>query len=205
MTLSPGQTLQHGKYTIKQELKRRRYDITYLAEQPNGERWVIKILNPTVLSGLTPDERDRLKTLFWQEAIKITQCSGTAHIVKAEMPFQEGEIACLPMEYLDANSLAERSKPILTEAVALKYIQQIGEALKVIHQQGIIHRDICPENIFLRIHHGEVEAILTDFGLALDCDTVLYCHICQSVLYCLFCRYWRSQKNNCSYVSKPSQ
>ena len=68
------------------------------------------------------------------------------------MPFQEGEVACLPIEYLDANSLAERGKPILTEAVALKYIRQIGEALKIVHQQGIIHRDICPENIFLRIN-----------------------------------------------------
>lgn len=173
MTLSPGQTLQNGKYTIKQELKRRRYDITYLAEQPNGERSVIKILNPTVLAGSTPEERERLETLFWQEAIKIAKCSGTAYIVKAEMPFQEGTVACLPIEYLDANSLAERSKPILTETVALKYIQQIGEALTIVHQQGIVHRDICPDNIFLRINGSEVEAVLTNFGLALDCDAVL--------------------------------
>jgi serine/threonine protein kinase len=173
MTLSPGQTLHNGKYTIKQELKRRQYDITYLAERSDGEKWVIKTLNSAVLSSLTPDERDRLESLFWQEAIKIAKCSGTAHIIKAEMPFKAGEVACLPIEYLDANSLAERAKPILTEATALKYIQQIGEALKIVHQQGIVHRDICPENIFLRINEGEIEAVLTNFGLALDCDAVL--------------------------------
>ncbi|MGB3532471.1 MAG: serine/threonine-protein kinase [Microcoleaceae cyanobacterium] len=173
MTLNPGQTLHNGKYTIKQELKRRQYDITYLAERSDGEKWVIKTLNPAVLAALTPDERDRLESLFWQEAIKIAKCSGTPHIVKAEMPFQEGEVAYLPIEYLDANSLAERAKPILTEAIALKYMRQIGEALTIVHQQGIIHRDICPENIFLRIQQGEIEAVLTNFGLALDCDAIL--------------------------------
>ena len=175
MTLSLGQTLQNGKYTytIERELKRRQYDITYLAQRSDGEKWIIKILNPAVLAALSSEECDRLKTLFWQEAVKIAKCSGTPHIVKVEMPFQEGTIACLPMEYLEADSLAERGKPILTEAVALKYIQQIGEALTIIHQQGIIHRNICPENIFLRINESEVEAVLTNFGLALDCDAVL--------------------------------
>ena len=47
-----------------------------MAEQPSGELSVIKILNPTVLAGLTPEERDRLETLFWQEAVKIAKCNG---------------------------------------------------------------------------------------------------------------------------------
>ncbi|MGB3402324.1 MAG: serine/threonine-protein kinase [Microcoleaceae cyanobacterium] len=173
MTLNPGQTLQNGKYTIEKELKRRQYDITYLAERSDGEKWVIKTLNPAVLAALPPDERDRLESLFWQEAIKIAKCSDTAHIIKAEYPFKEESVAYLPIEYLDANSLAERAKPILTEAMALKYMQQIGKALTIVHQQGIIHRDICPENIFLRIQQGEIEAVLTDFGLALNCDAIL--------------------------------
>ena len=164
MALSPGQKLQNGQYTVKRELKRRQYDITYLAERSDGERWVIKILNPAVLAALNPEERDRLETLFWQEAIKIAKCSGTPHIVKVEMPFKEGTVACLPMEYLGTDSLAEQPQRILAEPNALEYIRQIGEALTIVHQQGIVHRDICPENIFLRIQNGTVEAVLTDFG-----------------------------------------
>ncbi len=174
MVLSQGQKLQKGKYTVKRELKRRRYDITYLAERSDGTWWVIKILDPAELEALNPEERDRLETFFWQETSKIFKCSGTPHIVKVEMPFKEGTVACLPMEYLGTDSLANRPQRILSEPIALKYVQQIGEALTTVHQQGIVHRDICPENIFLRfLQDGKVEAVLTNFGLALDVDAML--------------------------------
>ena len=168
MALSPGQELQNRKYTVKRELKRRQYDITYLAERSDGERWVIKVLNPAVLAALNLEERNRLENLFLQEAFKIAECSGTPHIVKVGRPFQEvtpnGTFACLPMEYLGTDSLAERQQRILAEQNALEYIRQIGKALTIVHQQGIVHRDICPENIFLRIQNGTAEAVLTDFG-----------------------------------------
>ncbi|MEL7036450.1 MAG: protein kinase [Cyanobacteria bacterium J06592_8] len=149
MALSQDQKLQNGKYTVKRELKRRQYDITYLAEGSDGERWVIKVLNPAVLAGMNSEERNRLENLFLQESSKIHESSGTPHIVKVGRPFQEttsnGTFACLPMEYLGTNSLAERQQQILAEPNALEYIQQIGEALTIIHQQGIVHRDICFE------------------------------------------------------------
>jgi serine/threonine protein kinase len=173
MVLSEGQGLQRGKYIVKRKLKHRQYDITYLAERSDGTRWVIKILDPVVLAALNPEERNRLENLFLQEAFKIAECSGTPHIVKVEMPFKEETVACLPMEYLGTDSLADRPQRIFSEANALEYIRQIGEALTIVHQQGIIHRDICPENIFLRLHHRKVEAVLTDFGLALGVDAML--------------------------------
>ena len=90
MTLNSGQTLQKGKYTIEKELGRGRFGITYRAKRSDGERWAIKILNPDVLAVLSPDERDRLEIMFWQKAVKLSKCSGTSHIVQAEMPFKEG-------------------------------------------------------------------------------------------------------------------
>jgi eukaryotic-like serine/threonine-protein kinase len=105
--------------------------------------------------------------------VKLAKCSGTPHIVKMATPFKEGTVACLPMEYVDGNSLRDRSEPILSEPTALKYIRQIGSALAVVHGQQLVHGDVRPANIFLRIREGKAEAVLTDFGLALDCDAVL--------------------------------
>ncbi|MCY6489255.1 serine/threonine protein kinase [Leptolyngbya sp. GGD] len=169
--LSLGQKLQKGEYTIERELGRGRFCIAYLAQRSNGERWVIKILNPHVMAGLTSTERDRLETMFWQEAVKLAKCSSTPHIVTVEMPFKEGTVICLPMEYVDGNSLGDRAQRILLESTALEYVQQIGEALTVAHGQKLIHRDVRPANIFLRIRGSKAEAVLADFGLAVACET----------------------------------
>jgi eukaryotic-like serine/threonine-protein kinase len=173
MSLRGGQRLQNGKYTIEREIGRGRVGITYLAKRANGERWVIKVLDPQVVAGLSNEERDRLESMFWQEAVKLAKCSGTPHIVTAQMPFKEGSVICLPMEYVAGSNLGDRDQPKLSEAAAINYMQQIGEALAVVHRQNLVHRDICPANIFVRIREGKAEAVLTDFGLAVDCDTEL--------------------------------
>jgi serine/threonine protein kinase len=67
MSLNPGQKLQNGKYTIARELGRGRFGIRYLATRSDGERWVIKVLDPQVVASLNPIDRDRLETMFWQE------------------------------------------------------------------------------------------------------------------------------------------
>ncbi|NEO88304.1 MAG: serine/threonine protein kinase [Spirulina sp. SIO3F2] len=173
MGLTPGQRVDHDQYEIVRELGRGRFGITYLARRTDDQsRWAIKILNPELLATATEPERQRLKRKFWQEAVKLAQCSGrTPYIVQAGMPFEAGEMVCLPMEYVDGLSLADRADRILPQTLALKYIQQIGEALAVVHQQGLVHRDIRPGNILVRMQRQE--AVLTDFGLAMACDTEL--------------------------------
>jgi serine/threonine protein kinase len=70
------------------------------------------------------------------------------------------------MEYIDGEDLASRieNKGALQEAEALRYIQQIGEALAVVHNNGLLHRDVKPQNIMLR--SVKSEAVLIDFGIA---------------------------------------
>jgi eukaryotic-like serine/threonine-protein kinase len=72
---------------------------------------------------------------------------------------------------MEGRSLAERSQPILSEAKALEYIRQMGSALAVVHQKKLVHCDIRPANIFLRIPDRNVEAVLADFGFSLDIGT----------------------------------
>jgi serine/threonine protein kinase len=75
------------------------------------------------------------------------------------------------MEYIQGKNLAEllrqRQTP-LPEAKALRYIQQISEALIVVHNNELLHRDVKPLNIMIR--DNKDEAVLIDFGIARNVD-----------------------------------
>jgi serine/threonine protein kinase len=167
-----GDQLQGGKYTIQKELGRGRFGITYLVKNRNSDRLVVKTINDNLLQSLSQPQRERLENMFLQEVTNLTRCQHP-HIVKFKTPFREGEYPCLVMEYVGEDSLANLRPAILSEQDALRYIQQIGEALIVVHQNELIHRDVRPENILLRKRDGNLEAVLIDFGLALDFDYIL--------------------------------
>ncbi|MBH8571964.1 serine/threonine protein kinase [Nostocaceae cyanobacterium CENA369] len=167
-----GDRLQGGKYTVERELGRGRFGITYLVKNKNGDRFVIKTLNDDLLNSLNQLERERLKTMFLREAFKLQKCKHK-YIVEVVDSFEEADHLCLVMEYVNEVSLADFRPSILSEPDALRYIQQIGEALIVVHENELIHRDVHPGNILLRKREGQLEAVLIDFGLALDFDHIL--------------------------------
>jgi eukaryotic-like serine/threonine-protein kinase len=176
MVLQIGQQLQGGVYTIERELGRGRFAITYLTQRSNGEKRVIKVLNPLVLAELeviAPSERLRLEKQFETEAYILAKFDGLPYIVQTDQPFRENGVLCLPMEYMDGRSLADRGQTILTEEEAIRYIRQIGESLAMVHKKKLVHCDIRPANIFLRSRNGKQEAVLADFGLALEFDAQL--------------------------------
>jgi DNA-binding response OmpR family regulator len=77
----------------------------------------------------------------------------------------------LAMEYLPRGDLKARIQRGVTEHEALHYVAEIAAALKVVHEAGLVHRDLKPPNVMLR----ENDAVaLIDFGLArsLDGNTV---------------------------------
>jgi eukaryotic-like serine/threonine-protein kinase len=160
-----GNQLQGGKYTIERELRRGRFGITYLVRDKNNHRQIIKTLDINSVTSLNQSDRERLETMFWQEAVKLTRCKHE-HIVKFVDLFTEAESSCLVMEYVDGVNLDDRSQLQIPEQQALVYIRQIGEALTVVHENNLIHGDVRPENIILR--GGKPEAVLIDFDLALD-------------------------------------
>ena len=76
------------------------------------------------------------------------------------------ELPCMVQEYIQGETLLHRiwrKQAPLPETDALKYIQQIGSALAVLHGQKSVHRDVKPDNIMLR--KPEYQAVLIDFGL----------------------------------------
>ena len=165
-TWSKGYELNNGNYTLEKELGRGGFGITYLAKDRRGKRVVIKTL-------LDRDLLHRNNLLeFWgifaNEAVKLAQCSrGNPHIVRlSEGIIREGELPCIIMEYIEGETLFDlvAQQGVLAEKEALVYIGQIGSALRDIHQQGLLHRDVKPQNIMLRKDGSG--AVLIDFGIA---------------------------------------
>jgi eukaryotic-like serine/threonine-protein kinase len=172
--LQKGQQLQKGKYVVDEELGSGRFAVTYLARRQDGQKVAIKILDPSFLAILAPEEQERLKTKFLQEATKLHKCAGNPHLVQVFDPFEEDGVVFLPMEYVDGNSLAGRADRVLTEKLALEYMGQMGEALAAVHAKGLVHCDVRPGNILRRVgKDGRTELVLMDFGLTLEMGGML--------------------------------
>jgi len=69
----------------------------------------------------------------------------------------------LALEYFPCGSLRERLKHPVSEADAVNYAHQIGEALQIVHAARVIHRDLKPSNLMLT---NENRLVLIDFGSA---------------------------------------
>lgn len=106
---------------------------------------------------------------FLQEGQKLAQVSNIDGIVHMYDCFEANNTAYITMEYLEGETLAsflDREGKI-SEQQAMDYIMPVMQALETVHQKGIIHRDIAPDNIFLsRDTSGELKVKLIDFGAA---------------------------------------
>lgn len=69
----------------------------------------------------------------------------------------------LALEYFPCGSLRDRLKNPVSEADAVNYARQIGEALQVLHAAHIVHRDVKPSNLMMT---DDNRVILIDFGSA---------------------------------------
>ncbi len=163
MTSLLGKTLQNGKYTLDQELGRGGFGITFKATHHLlGQPVVIKTLNEVI--GQDPNYADYLRK-FQDEARRLALCLHP-NIVRVSDFFTEAGHAYMVMEFIDGTSLDQVIFPDqpLPETTAIHYVQQVGEALRVVHQNGLLHRDVKPHNIMRR--RGTDQVVLIDFGTA---------------------------------------
>lgn len=82
--------------------------------------------------------------------------------------FEAGEIGGQPflvMEYIEGKTLDRFDRDLPVERKALLALE-IAEALQAIHRLGLVHRDIKPGNILVKVlDSGDIKPYLTDFGL----------------------------------------
>ncbi|HEY9833483.1 MAG TPA: serine/threonine-protein kinase, partial [Stenomitos sp.] len=158
MAWTPGQVLQGGKYTIEHQLGQGGFGITYLAQDKRGHQVVIKTLRD--IEPNSPDF-DKRQQDFVNQALRLKGCQHP-HIVEVYELIKEGQQWGIVMEYIAGETLANCG--ILSESEALHYIEQIGDALTLVHQKRLLHRDVKPQNIMVRACQSE--AVLIDFGIA---------------------------------------
>ncbi len=158
-----GKVLQGGKYSLDQLLGEGGFGITYKATHHYlGQTVVIKTLNP---ANKNHPQFAKLEQQFQDEGRRLAVCVHL-NIVRVNDFFIEDSVPYLVMDYIPGETLEQVVFPDtpLPEAIAIHYIRQIGAALQVVHQNGLLHRDIKPQNIILRQNTQEV--VLIDFGIS---------------------------------------
>ncbi len=154
-----------GRYEVTSELGRGGMGIVYKAVDPMLEREVaIKILPPKKLS-------DDLVKRFLREA-RAQAHLDSPNIIKildiGEQPDGEHKIYFIVMEFVKGQTLGERyadGPPGRFEELweRLDLFDQVLEAMDYAHGQGVIHRDLKPDNVM--VSSGD-RAKIMDFGLA---------------------------------------
>ncbi|MHC5746755.1 MAG: serine/threonine protein kinase [Nostoc sp.] len=165
MPWTTGQRLQGGKYVIDKVLGQGGFGITYKALHIELDQTVV-IKTPNEYLSHDP-EYDKYIERFIQEGRTLARLSQDPHphIVGVIDLFKEGTTHCLVMDFVPGENLFEavKRRRALPEAEIVPCIRQIGEALVVVHQAGLVHRDAHPGNIMLRTNG---KAVLIDFGIA---------------------------------------
>ncbi|MBD0302969.1 MAG: protein kinase, partial [Tolypothrix sp. T3-bin4] len=140
MPWTPGQLLQGGKYVIGEVLGQGGFGITYKALHIELNRQVV-IKTPNEYLSHDP-EYDKYIERFIQEGRTLARLSQDPHphIVGVIDLFKEGVTHCLVMFFVPGENLFEvvKRRGALPEAEIVRCIRQIGEALTVVHQAGLV-------------------------------------------------------------------
>ncbi|MDJ0716111.1 MAG: serine/threonine-protein kinase [Prochloraceae cyanobacterium] len=163
MTPFVGKSLQTGKYLLQEEIEQGFSSISYKAiNQVLKKPVIIKTLNLGVQENAHLND---LRKKFLNEARRLVKCSHP-NIIKFREFFVEEELPYIVMDFIPGQSLESVVMPDkpLSEAIAVGYIRQAAEALKVVHRSNLLHRNITPHNLVLR--QGTKQVILTEFGIA---------------------------------------
>ena len=175
----PAGTILHDRYEVKEVLGAGGFGVTYKAwDHQNAVYKAIKEYYQQGVANRVPGTKEVLISAPKQreefeygkkrliEEAKIVAKFQSPSIVRVDGYFEENNTSYMVMEYLPLDTLEEyiiKRKRVLTPEIAVKLGVNICDALSELHQAGVIHRDIAPDNIFVT-EDGSVKII--DFGSA---------------------------------------
>ncbi len=174
--LQPGTLLLHGQYKITRFLQNGGFGITYLAQDSLDRKVVIKECFPggfcrrtnTIVSARSRAHKRELQSiirLFVQEAHNLAKLVHP-NIVGVHQVFEDNDTAYMAIDFIDGKDLLDI---VEDPSVTLKPAQIVGitrkllSAIGFVHDHGVLHRDISPDNVLLK---KDGEPILIDFGAA---------------------------------------
>ena len=176
--LIPG-TILHQRYIVGKVLGYGGFGVTYIGwDAQLNRKLAIKEYLPsdfstrsygetrlTVFSGDAMEQFRAGLRSFIDEAKRLAKFKSTPGIVSIYDSFIENDTGYIIMEFLDGMTVKEvlkqRKQMYYEEALAI--ITEVLKGLEKVHAEGIIHRDIAPDNIFIT-KEGQVKLI--DFGAA---------------------------------------
>lgn len=177
--LSPG-TMIADRYEIGVSVGSGGFGITYKAWDCSLSKIVaVKEYYPAGMVNRVPGEKKLIiysgnrekecaagKARFLEEARNMAKFNTHPNIINIYDFFEENNTAYIVMEYLDGVNYKEyinRAGGRLSPDQALTVTQAVLSALSEVHKNGILHRDISPDNIFI-CKNGSIKLI--DFGAA---------------------------------------
>jgi CHASE2 domain-containing sensor protein/serine/threonine protein kinase len=166
-------TLFAGRYKIIKKLGSGGFGETLIAEdtqRPGNPQCVVKVLRP---ASNNPKMWELARRLFIKEAEILEKLGQHDQIPQLLAHFEEGEEFCLVQELVVGRPLTHEL-PILvplSESKVIDILQELLVVLKFIHSNGVIHRDIKPDNIIRRQSDGKL--VLIDFGAVKELNTQL--------------------------------
>ena len=182
--MQPGSLLQ-DRYIVGRVLGYGGFGVTYIGWDKEMERKVaIKEYLPSEFSTRMPestqvtvfsgDKEEQFQSgldKFVDEARRLAKFHSSNGIIHIFDSFKENNTAYIIMEYLEGETLKERlqREGKLEIEEALSIILPILYSLRDVHEMGIIHRDIAPDNIYLtneKDENGNPIVKLLDFGAA---------------------------------------
>jgi hypothetical protein len=175
--LKPGTQLLHGQFTIESFLNSGGFGITYLARDSLDRQVVIKECFPgsfcrrskTIVGARSRAHQVEFRSivkLFVQEAFNLSKMKHP-NIVGVHQVFEDNDTAYMAMDYIQGfdllQTLEEGATRLSPEEIS-GVLQKILGAVGFVHSQGVLHRDISPDNILMDKTTGS--PVLIDFGAA---------------------------------------
>ena len=151
---------QIGPYRIEHEIARGGMGVVYRARGPDDQPVALKLML---------DHRSADPRALKRFRVEIEALSRLRHpnLVEVRGVGEHEGAPWLALEFIEGETLQTRLRrgPLPVDE-AIQVAHQLAQALARVHACGVLHRDLTPANVLLR---GD-QALLTDFGLALDED-----------------------------------
>lgn len=157
-------TLLDHRYQIIRVLATGGFGKTYIAEdtkRPGRPICVVKHLKPT---SEDPKIFDTAKRLFQGEAETLERLGNHDQIPRLLAYFDQNQEFFLVQEFIEGHTLSDEliSNQKWSESEVVELLQEVLSILEFVHDQGVIHRDIKPDNIIRRAADNKL--VLVDFG-----------------------------------------